>query len=414
MTEVRLRTTVSSVREVSPGAELPYVALEHVESMTGAFVQGYEPGTKATTAEVVFRRGDVLFGKLRPYLAKVIAPDVDGCASGEFLVLRPRPSMDSRFLYYLCLSRPLLDWAVATSVGTKMPRTDWEQLSSFHFRLPSFSQQRAIRDFLDRETARIDRIIERRKELRSLLWSRWESELHRAVTKGLDYALKLISSGLEWAGEIPSDWRVPSVYAGYDVQLGKMLNPERAAGPDPAPYLRNVNVQWDRFDLNDLARMSFDDADRVKYALRPGDLLVCEGGEVGRAAIWQGQLDECYFQKAIHRVRPRGENSARFLMYAIWAAASMNVFNVEGNQATIVHLTAEKLRAHRFPMPPRKEQEAIVDYLDRRQAVLRRVTSQIEQQVYRLREHRHALITSAVTGQLNPDAYSMSQFDRKL
>lgn len=355
-------------------------------------------------------KGDVLVSEGAGSLAAVGASAVwDGsmegvvCFQNTLLRLRPRPSQASpRFLAWWARHAYASGLFASAAIGVNIYHLSADRVRSLPVRLPSIVEQEHIADFLDRETARIDRIIERRQALRSLVWSRWESELHRAVTKGLDSAIESVPSGLEWFGEIPSHWRAPPVYAGFDVQLGKMLNPERAAGPDPAPYLRNVNVQWDRFELHDLARMSFDDADRVKYALRPGDLLVCEGGEVGRAAIWQGQLDECYFQKAIHRVRPRGENNARFLMYAIWAAATMNVFNVEGNQATIVHLTAEKLRARRFPMPPRDEQDAIVNYLDLQQRTFQRVTSRIEQQVDRFREHRHALITAAVTGQSGP------------
>jgi type I restriction enzyme S subunit len=398
---VRLGTVAISVRELNLGAELPYVGLEHVETATGGLVPGFKSKTKSVEAEVVFQISDVLFGKLRPYLAKALAPDFSGCASGEFLVLRPGPQLRPRFLFYTCLSRPFLQWAEASSVGTKMPRTDWEAVSAFRFELPTPEHQGRVITFLDRETTHLDELIVRRRSLMKLLSSRWESELYRAVTKGLNPQARLRMSELSWGGDIPYHWGTPPVYANFDVQLGKMLNPERAAGPTPAPYLRNVNVQWDRIDLTDLGTMSFGEADRVKYALAPGDLLVCEGGEVGRAAIWRGDLAECYYQKAVHRLRPRGDVNARFLMYCLWTAASMNVFIVEGNQATIVHLTAEQLRAHRFPMPPRPEQDSIVAHLDRRREHLRTLTLTIERQIDLLRERRQALITAAVTGQLD-------------
>lgn len=172
------------------------------------------------------------------------------------------------------------------------------------------------------------------------------------------------ASGLEWVGSIPAHWAAPPLGAKFEIQLGKMLSPASASGYELRPYLRNVNVQWDRLDLDDVAEMSFDTADRLRYALRPGDLLVCEGGEVGRAALWNGDLVDCYYQKALHRVRPYRRDSTRFLMYALMAAAHLGVFENEGNTSTFVHLTAEKLRAHRFPWPPTEEQRAIADYLD--------------------------------------------------
>jgi len=121
---------------------------------------------------------------------------------------------------------------------------------------------------------------------------------------------------------------------------------------------------------------------------------------VGRAAVWDGRLNDCFFQKAIHRVRPRRGN-ARFLMYCLRAAAKQNVFAVEGNQSTIVHLTAEKLRVHRFPFPPIEEQRAIVEYLDARRDETTSLQSRLLRQITLLQERRHVLITAAVTGQLD-------------
>jgi type I restriction enzyme S subunit len=180
-----------------------------------------------------------------------------------------------------------------------------------------------------------------------------------------------------------------------------MLNPEATASGEMFPYLRNQNVQWDRIDLGDLNQMHFDVTDRSRYALRLGDLLVCEGGEVGRAAMWRGDLSACYYQKALHRVRARQPANTRFLMYVLRAAAGRGVFANEGNSSTIVHLTAEKLRAHRFPCPPNAEQDLIVDELDREAATLSAVESALDRQIGLLGERRQALITAAVTGQLD-------------
>ena len=89
------------------------------------------------------------------------------------------------------------------------------------------------------------------------------------------------------------------------IQLGKMLSPKVKTGKESYPYLRNQNVQWGRFDLVDLAVMDFNARDREKFELQYGDLLICEGGEPGRCAVWRGEIKNCYYQKAIHRVRPK-------------------------------------------------------------------------------------------------------------
>src|SRR5258706_935624 len=150
--------------------------------------------------------------------------------------------------------------------------------------------------------------------------------------------------------------------------------------------------------------MQFDLSERRKYALAVNDLLICEGGEVGRTAIWRGELDECYIQNAVHRVRPQtGRDTPRFLYYVMYTAAHIGAFEAEGNRSTIVHLTAEKLKTHRFTYPPLAEQLAIVAFLDRETARLDALVAAKERLIALLQEKRAALISHAVTRGLNPD-----------
>ena len=161
-------------------------------------------------------------------------------------------------------------------------------------------------------------------------------------------------SGVEWLGEIPAQWSVAPVYARYKVALGKMLDAKRVTGESSGRYVRNVDVQWDAVNTENLPEMDFPPSERSRYLLRLEDLLVCEGGEVGRTAMWDGQLDECYYQKAIHRVRPRSVcEIPRFFYFLMYALAKRGVFTAGGNPNTIGHLTAVQLRHYRFPFPGR-------------------------------------------------------------
>lgn len=196
---------------------------------------------------------------------------------------------------------------------------------------------------------------------------------------------------------LPEDWQRPPVYARYSVQLGKMLDEKRIAGTHLAPYLRNVDVQWDRVNVTNLPEMDFSGEDREKYALRRGDLLVCEGGEVGRTALWKGELEECYFQKAIHRLRPlTDQDDPRFFRYFMRAAVEAGVFEL-ATASTIQHLTAERLRIVRYPAPALEKQSEIANFLDqeisRIDALLKAKDRLIELSI----EKRRALITTAVT-----------------
>jgi type I restriction enzyme S subunit len=183
-----------------------------------------------------------------------------------------------------------------------------------------------------------------------------------------------------------------------------MLDEKRIARTHLAPYLRNVDVQWDHVNTFDLPEMDFSAEDRERLALREGDLLVCEGGEVGRTALWDGRLSECYFQKAIHRLRPvTQDDEPRFFRYFMRMAVHSGLFALS-TASTIQHLPAEKLRVVRYPSPPRWQQRVIADYLDRETARLDALAAAKERVLGLLVEKRRALITRAVTRGLDPRA----------
>lgn len=202
---------------------------------------------------------------------------------------------------------------------------------------------------------------------------------------------------------LPSGWTTPPVYARYAVQLGKMLDQKRIKGTNLAAYLRNVDVQWGKIYVEDLPQMDFGVEDRDRLALRDGDLLVCEGGEIGRSAIWREQLAECFYQKALHRLRTiTFLDDPRFFYYFMHVAVNSGLFGID-SATTIHHLPAEKLRVTRYPAPPLKEQCAIADFLDAETARIDELIAAKENLLALLAEKRRALVTEAVTRGLDPD-----------
>jgi type I restriction enzyme S subunit len=166
-------------------------------------------------------------------------------------------------------------------------------------------------------------------------------------------------------GMFPRTWLLNPVGELFDTQLGKMLSQKAHGGGDPKPYLRNKNVQWGNIETSDVLVMDFNEREKEKFKLVPGDLLVCEGGVVGRAAIWNGAISECYYQKALHRLRPsNGSVTNEFMLFWMrFAFEIQNFYGVSGASSTIAHLPAAQLRALEVPLPPLPEQKKIAHIL---------------------------------------------------
>ena len=151
----------------------------------------------------------------------------------------------------------------------------------------------------------------------------------------------------------PKGWETRAFVEVCDTRLGKMLDAKQQTGEHLRPYLRNSNVQWDRIESTDLEQMDFNEKDRRTFSLKAGDILICEGGDVGRAAIWRNQVTECYFQKAIHRARPNQSLALpEYVMFWLWFMSKNGGFKDHVTSATIAHLTGEKLKEIQMALPP--------------------------------------------------------------
>ncbi len=268
---------------------------------------------------------------------------------------------------------------------------------------PPLEIQRRIARFLDEKTAQIDGLIEKKRALLDRLAEKRQALITRAVTKGLNPDAPMKPSGIDWLGEIPAHWSLAALGYRYEVQLGRMLNAERADGENLKPYLRVFDVQWGKINTDNLPLMDFPPDAQERYRLCSGDLLVNEGGSyVGRSAIWRGELQECYYQKALHRLRPfhASRDTAEFFYFVMEAATKNAVFVVGGNQTTIDHLTAEQLKRYRFGFPPIDEQLSISNYLSNKLGDDQTVIDKVEFSIQRLNAYRSAIITAAVTGQI--------------
>lgn len=199
---------------------------------------------------------------------------------------------------------------------------------------------------------------------------------------------------------LPKGWVWAELGELASTQLGKMLSAESKRGRNPQPYLRNQNVQWGHFELDDLAEMDFTDDEMEKFSLRPGDVIVCEGGEVGRAAVWPAGAPRCLYQKALHRVRPGPALTAEYLRYALEAAARSRYLDPFTSGSTIKHLPQEDLRRLPVPLAPLAEQKRLVMELERRLSHLDAGVASLKASRRRLAVVRTAVLQSAAAGRL--------------
>ena len=175
---------------------------------------------------------------------------------------------------------------------------------------------------------------------------------------------------------VPDSW-IWLRFAGVgDQRLGKMLDGAKNKG-ELKPYLRNTNLQWMRFELADLKEMRVEKREEGELRLKKGDLLICEGGEPGRCAIWQDQIVEMYFQKALHRVRPCSAILSEFLALNLQLDCRNGVLAAFFTGATIKHLTGRSLDQYPIPIPPLAEQRRIVAKVDQLMALVDHLVTQL-------------------------------------
>ncbi|MBC7077582.1 MAG: restriction endonuclease subunit S, partial [Synergistales bacterium] len=266
VTPTRLRHVARNKIEKSTGEPAPFIGLEDVAAGAGRLAtEELEP--KAATDALVFAPGDVLFSKLRPYLAKSLAPEISGTCTSELLVMRPGPELDRRYLLYMSLSVPWLEWAITTSYGTKMPRTSWEAMADFAFGLPSLEEQRRIADFLDTETTRLDQVLQAREQQSALL----------AVREGL--RCQEIIDSLAGAEHVPLRRFLRSI---TDGPFGSSLKSSHYS-TDGARVIRLGNVGTAEFVDHDQAFIPIDYFETLRaHSVREGDIVVAGLGDASR------------------------------------------------------------------------------------------------------------------------------------
>ena len=394
----RIAREVVTKEDAKP-VDVPYLGLENIESWTGRLI-GLDQPLEPTGQVTSFLAGDVLFGKLRPYLAKSVVAPFDGVGTGELLVLRPEAGTNSWFLNYLLLTPQFVDVVNASTYGAKMPRANSDFIGSLAVRVPSIGVQVKIADFLDRETAKIDALIDEKERLLKLLDERRQALITEAVTRGLDPTVPMKPSGLPWLGDIPSHWNVARIKHVASIMYGLGQPPE----PDDTgiPMIRATDVSKGRMDYTGVMRVLESALPEGKTVwLRKGDIIVVRSGAyTGDSAIYTGDLEQAVAGYDMV-VRPSGVSSE----YLAWSLLMPTLLDAQIEplrmRAAQPHLNAEELGEVVFALPPPEEQPEIVRKVTQHDDSFREVKQRANYTIQVLRDRRSALIHEAVTGQLH-------------
>jgi type I restriction enzyme S subunit len=206
-------------------------------------------------------------------------------------------------------------------------------------------------------------------------------------------------------GDLPENWRLAAIGEIASVQLGRQRSPQYHAGDQMRPYLRSANVTWDGVSLDDVKAMNFDDDDYEKYRLEPGDILLNEASgspnEVGKPAIWRGEVDECCFQNTLLRLRPH-EVDRDYVYWYCYTSALLGRFGEAGRGVNIRHLGKRGLAQFPVPIAPSSEQERIVAAIEEHFSRLDVVDSALNEAERRCQTLVKSVLLSIIPADLPP------------
>jgi type I restriction enzyme, S subunit len=346
--------SVASVRKSKGTAKpgIPCVELEHIEPETGRLAGWDDSGAQASI-KTAFCDGDVLFGKLRPYLRKYAVAPFDGICTTEILAIHPKEDgFDRSFLFYLMQGDGVFSTVEALSYGTKMPRVSWTDLSEIVVGVPPLPEQQKIAAVLKAVDDKLD-IIAR------------QIEATQTLKQGLMQTLFSRGVGTQDA----NDWPIISLHEVAEVRTGVAKGKKGLKAPVELPYLRVANVQDGHIDLTEVKTIEVETTQVERYALLPGDVLMTEGGDfdkLGRGDVWEGQISPCLHQNHVFAVRPAPDKLNSYYLAALAASDYGRQYFLSCAKRTtnLASINSSQLKAFPVLLPSLAVQEEIAKVVD--------------------------------------------------
>ena len=338
--------------------------------------------------------------------------EYEGCISNLYIVFDVATEIHPRFLeYYFWGLKHGYDFFAKLSFGMRYSfnQAQFEHIPLIH---PDRSTQKQIVEFLDAETARIDALIEKKQRVLASVADARFSTISRALSVGLDNNAPLIETDSPYLPKIPAGWRIWRLKHLARVRGGMTLGRTLPEGTSviTTPYLRVANVQAGWVDLSDVAEIDVTETEIKRFSLRRGDVLMNEGGDndkLGRGAVWHAPFEPCLNQNHVFCVRPSDLRYSDWISMATNARYARDFFYLHSNQSTNL-ASISKTNVEKLPIavPPPEEMRAVLEQLNARLDRFTAITEKVTTSINRLREYRAALITAAVTGQIDVAAHA--------
>jgi type I restriction enzyme S subunit len=356
----------------------------------------------------VVRNGDFVINSMNYYIGSYGISNYDGVCSPIYIVLTPNHSLvEPRFAFRIFECKQLQLYAQSFGNGILEHRRsiNWQTLKTIPVPVPPLREQQTIAAFLDRETAKIDRLVAEQRRLIELLKEKRQAVISHAVTKGLNPDVRMKPSGIEWIGDVPEHWEVVALkrlaFVRTGVAKGKDYGEQKTI---MVPYLRVANVQDGFLDLADVAEIEILETELNRYRLQHGDVLMNEGGDfdkLGRGHIWESQIEPCITQNHVFAVRPQRVTSA-WLNRITSASYAQFYFMSKSKQSTnLASISSTNLMNLPVVMPPEEEQQTLLRWIDRSIDQFITLLTAAEKTIELLTERRTALISAAVTGKID-------------
>lgn len=405
-TQKRLKFVVelANQKQSVDQSDLPYIGLEHIESWTGRKIDGEISQSEGLAS--TYASGDVLFGKLRPYLAKIHLADTPGLVSSEALVIRPSRDISSSFLKYYFLSRDFINTVDSSTYGSKMPRASWDYIGNLPLLIPSAQEQQAIVDFLNHKTAQIDALIAKKQSLLDKLAEQRTALISQAVTKGLDPSVTMKDSGVDWLGKIPKYWHVSKLgYIAKSLQtgpFGSQLHADEYV-EDGTPLINPSDISKGKITGNPTITVEDAVVARLsRHKLELGDIVIARRGEMGRAGlVGKGNVGWLCGTGSLRARLKKEVINPEFLLYQFSMRGVSEYLSLQSVGSTMNNLNTSILGRLWVVVPPLQEQNDIIFEIQKVSSRIEKMRSSVTSAISKLQEYRAALITNAVTGKID-------------